>query len=368
MPHTETTRAYDRCGFTSFTRRFSTMMSDHGYEVVLYAGEANEARCSEHVCCIPRAEQEFLLEREGWYRPGAHNWLEFDECLPIWSVFLSNVLETMAERIEPHDIICLASGTQHQIASAFPRHTACETSAAYAGTCTSHRVFPSNAWMHMVYGEQQGCHAANGNFFDAVIPHPADLEEFPAGDGKGDEDGEYFLFMSRMVSRKGYQVAVDATREIGARLLITGSEGGGHEDHVEHMGFVDTERRAHLLGGATAVFMPTLYIEPFGFVATEAQICGTPVISSPFGAFTETVEHGVSGFHCHTLGEFIEATGLVRDLDREAIRERAIGLYTTEAAVPQYDRFFAQLGTLRGPGFYAPSQGLSRPGGLLVAR
>ena len=43
MVHTETTRDWDFCAFTSKTRKFATMMHSIGYDVRLYAGEANEA-------------------------------------------------------------------------------------------------------------------------------------------------------------------------------------------------------------------------------------------------------------------------------------------------------------------------------------
>jgi glycosyltransferase involved in cell wall biosynthesis len=46
-----------------------------------------------------------------------------------------------------------------------------------------------------------------------------------------------------------------------------------------------------------------LIAEPFGGAGVEAQLVGTPVLASSFGAMIETVEHGISGYHCHTLAD-----------------------------------------------------------------
>jgi glycosyltransferase involved in cell wall biosynthesis len=108
-----------------------------------------------------------------------------------------------------------------------------------------------------------------------------------------------------------------------------------------------------MLAGARAVLCPSVYVEPFGGVAVEAMLSGTPVLASPFGAFSETVSHGTSGFLCHTLGDFRAAVEAVGDLDRKAVRDWALERFTLEVCAPQYGRWIDRLSTLYGKGWYA---------------
>jgi glycosyltransferase involved in cell wall biosynthesis len=118
------------------------------------------------------------------------------------------------------------------------------------------------------------------------------------------------------------------------------------------VGVVGTEERAKLMGGAIATFTPTIYVEPFGTVAVEAMACGSPVISTDWGAFTETVIDGVTGFRCHTMQEFINAAEDVKNLDRGFISKYAKDRYGLATVAKMYEKYFERLETLWGRGWY----------------
>jgi glycosyltransferase involved in cell wall biosynthesis len=82
------------------------------------------------------------------------------------------------------------------------------------------------------------------------------------------------------------------------------------------------------------------------------MMTGTPVITTDWGAFTETVEQGVTGWRCRTLGEFAWAVRYAGTLDRNEIRSNAYNLYSTDEVRHDYDRYFTRLATLSGAGWY----------------
>jgi len=347
LPHTMTTAEFDHCAYTAKVRKFCGMMQREGYKVVLYAGDENEADCTELVTCITRKKQQELL---GDALPQMITW---DRHAPIWETFNTRVVHELKRRKGHRDVICLITGTpQLQIIDAFPHpvHLVVEFGVGYSGIAAPFQVYESYAWMHAVYGQRFGAMEGDGRFFDAVIHNFYDPKEFGLGEGSGD----YYAFMSRMTPRKGYEIAIEATRRLGVPLKIAGNPGDRPSaPHVEYVGLLDARGRSEFLGSATATFMPTLYIEPFGGVAAESLLCGTPVISTDWGAFPELIEQGVDGYRCRTMAEFCADALASADLDRTEIHQRALARFSTENIGPQYTHFFKRLDLLWEEGFYS---------------
>lgn len=340
LPHTNSTADYPSCAFTQKVRRFCQMMTNLGHEVFLYSGEENDAPCTEHISCISEKRRSEMV--------GSKHYTESDWSHPHWSGFLANVIGHMHERVQPKDFICLIGGyAQKPVADAFPAHLSVEFGIGYAGTFAKFRVFESYAWMHMIYGAQSNGNAASadGQWFDAVIPNQVEDGLYPLGDG-----GDYALYMGRLIDRKGYRIAQEVCETKGVRLILAGP---GHQDgYGEFVGEVDAQERARLMAGARCLMVPTQYVEPFGTVHIEAMACGTPIISTDWGVFTETVENGVHGYRCRTFSEFCDALDDVKKLDRKRIREDALRRYSMATVGKQYEDYFKRLGKLWGKGWY----------------
>ena len=341
LPHTQVTKDFTSCAFTEKVRRFCIMMNNLGHEVVLYAGEQNEAPVTEHVVCISEDLRAAAVGNQHYTT------VSFDTNLPHWQVFNATVINKMRERLEPKDFICLIGGYAHKpIADAFPKHSAVEFGVGYGGVFAKYRVFESYAWMHSIYAGHNNPTAVDGQFFDGVIPGYLEPEMFPEGKG----DGGYYLYIGRVIDRKGYKIAQAVCEHLGKKLIIAGpGEGSGYGEFVGNVG---PEQRAELMGGAIAQFAPTLYIEPFGNVAIEAQVCGTPTITTDWGAFTETNINGLTGFRCRTLADFVKAAEDVKTLDRTAIRKHAIERYSLDVVGKLYEDYFSRLLTLWDDGWY----------------
>lgn len=359
LPHTEVTKEYSVCAFTIKVLNFCKMMTSLGHEVVLLAGgDQADTDCSEFISCISKSEQQIFWGFNDWKKDFFA--VEFSPELPYWKLFNERAIAEIGKRIQPKDFICIIGGTAHKpIADAFPDNMTVEFGIGYEGSFAKYRVFESYAWMHYTYGRQG---IIDGQAFDCVIPNYYDPEDFPF---VASPDENYFAFIGRLIERKGAIVAVDATKRLNAKLKIAGQGVKSVEpgriigsqvtlegDHLEYVGTVNFEERAVLVGNAKALFVPTLYIEPFGGVVVEAMLYGTPVIASDWGAFPELIKHGFNGFRFRTLAEATQGAFLSDVLDRRQIRDYAIANYSMEVIKHKYQAYFEQLLELWDKGWF----------------
>jgi glycosyltransferase involved in cell wall biosynthesis len=342
FPHTQVTAEYSTSPFTDKLRKFATMMKQRGHTVYLYAGNVTDAQCDELVECYSEEERrEFQGDKH-------YTELSWDSSLPIWTRFTERVVTEVRKRAQPHDFICLSAGwSQRPIAEALPELMSVEYSVGYAGSFSKHRVFESYAWMHAVYGAETGGDVtkADGRWYDAVIPSFLDPQQFSLRPKQ-----DYYLFVGRLLDRKGYHIAIDVCRELGKPLVVAGP--GTPPEGTRHVGVVGPEVRNHLMSGALALFAPTIFLEPFGNVAIEAMASGTPVISTDWGGFTETVVQGKTGYRCRTFEEFLRAATEAPQLDPVEIRAHALSHYDMNVIADTYERYFRRLETLWGDGWY----------------
>lgn len=183
------------------------------------------------------------------------------------------------------------------------------------GVFAPFRVFTSYAIMHYYYGERGML--MNPSWFDDVIGNPFTLSEFEYKDTKED----YFLYFGRVCEEKGVHLAIQATEKLGKKLIIAGPgslETMGYKitpKHVEHVGVAGPEKRSELMRNAQALMGLTYYLEPFGNMIIEANLCGTPVITTDWGAFPEIVKQGVTGYRTKKFSEILEAMEKVKSIN-----------------------------------------------------
>lgn len=342
LPHTQVTKEYCWCAYTSKVLKFCNMMTSLGHEVYLYGGTQNEAKVTEFITVVPEDDHKKWFGHYNWDVQVFDQWSDGAAC---WMTMNHRAAAAIRERRKPGDILCLTMGiSQEPIAAMVPGMRSVETGIGYEGIIRDGlHVFESYAWMHFVYGQMK---IMDGRFFDTVIPNSFEDTDYTFKSKKDD----YLLYLGRLTSRKGMEIVKELAKS-GHKIKMAG-QGDLRIPYTEYLGVVRGHERAELLANAKALLCPTIYIEPFGGVAVEAMLSGTPVICTDFGAFTETVHPGVNGFRCHTLNDFENATRDCERLHPDIIRDFA-KKYLTENIRHEYDTYFKRVATLDGQGWYA---------------
>jgi len=189
-----------------------------------------------------------------------------------------------------------------------------------------------------------------------AIPNFVELEKFTFVQSVASDAP--LVFLSRIESIKGPDVAIDIARASGRRLILAGNraEAGPERafwekriagrigrDGVEWIGEVDDARKNELLGRAAALLVPIQWDEPFGIVFAEALAAGTPVITCARGATPEIVEPGRTGFFVSDTASGAEAVGRLGQIDRLACRRAAESRFSREVCARRYMDLYKEM-------------------------
>jgi colanic acid/amylovoran biosynthesis glycosyltransferase len=191
-----------------------------------------------------------------------------------------------------------------------------------------------------------------------VIPMGVDVEGFAEGVGERDPVFGRFLFVGRLVEKKGLDVLLRALADAPQATLVIGGDGPdapalrdlthrlGLADRVRFAGQVSREGLREELRHAYAVVVPSRVAangdqDTTPLVMSESMSAGVPVIASRLGGLAEQIEPGVTGLLAEpdsaeslkaALRQALAEPGLLEECGlraRERIRGSALDLTTT---------------------------------------
>jgi glycosyltransferase involved in cell wall biosynthesis len=347
LPHTVSSKEFNACAYTQKVVKFGRMMTARGHTVIHYGHEDSDLECTEHVTVLTNQDFEQAYGGYDWRK----NFYKYDMADHAYQTFFRNAIQEVGLRKQPNDFILPFWGAGvRPVCDAHPDLICVEPGIGYAGGHWARwKIFESYAIYHAYYG-LDAVGTCKQDWYDAVIPNYFDPDDFEFRTEKQD----YFLFLGRVYSGKGVDIAVQVTEHIGAPLIIAGQnpEGRTFPPHVNFVGYADVAQRRELMAGARGAFVASQYVEPFGGVQMELLFSGTPTITTDWGSFAENNIHGVTGYRCRTFDQFAWAARNIDKIDSWACRTWAEN-FTLDRVAPMYEEYFQSvLDVHGGKGWY----------------
>ena len=368
LPHTVTHIEYNACAYTMKVLKFCKMMKKRGHTIYHYGHADSVVECDEHISVT---DNDVLLEAYGSYdwkkEFFKHNITDYANV-----TFNKRAIEELRTRLQPKDIVLLFWGYGHKpIYDEFKdiNTIICEPGIGYFRSFARMRAFES--WS--IYNYEHGTNINSWpGYYDTVIPNYFDVREFEFNDKKHD----YFLCLGRIDKCKGVHTAISAINALPPhvprpRLVIAGQGDitqvweGTLPDFVILYGYASVNQRKELMKNAACLILLSMYLEPFGGVVIEAGLSGTPVITNNWGAFTEIVVHGVTGWRIQNQAEIIWAIRNIHKILPRRCYDIARERYSLEAVAPLFEKFFKHCSKLlEKPGWYLEDKCSMDPDGI----
>lgn len=350
VPHTVTSKEYTACAFTQKVFKFGKMMTNRGHEVIHYGHEESDVECTEHVTVTTNKDLEIAYGNYDWRK----NFFTHNVNDHAHTTFFANAIKEIEKRKQPNDFLLPFWGWGvWPICEAHKDMIVVEPGIGYPGVTPARwKVFESYAIYH-AHCTMKAVGTCIQDWYEVVIPNYFDPLDFQYERDKQN----YYLYLGRVYAGKGVNIAIEVTEAMGKKLIIAGQTDGSitFPDHVQYVGFADVQTRKELMMHAKASFLPSLYLEPFGGVAIENLFCGTPIITTDWGAFTEYNTNGVTGYRCRTFADFCDAVtnieaGKINSADCYAKADE----YTLGNVAIKYEKYFQDVLNIHtGKGWYA---------------
>ncbi len=338
LPHTVTSKEFNACAYTQKVLKFGKMMKARGHEIIHYGHEDSDLICDEHVPVLTNKDFEISY--------GSHDWrktfFKFDVNDHAYQTFYKNAIKEIEKRKQKNDFLLPFWGSGVRTICDAHQHDmiVVEPGIGYAGGHWARwKIFESYAIYHAFCG-MQSVGTCQQDWYNVVIPNYFDIEDFEFSNEKED----YFLYLGRVYNGKGVNIAIQATEIAGVKLVIAGQKEEGYElpSHVEYIGYADVNKRKQLMSKAKGSFLASMYIEPFGGVQIENLLSGTPTITTDWGSFAENNLHGITGYRCRTMGDFVQAIKNINKI--KPINCRTWGEnFSLEKVGDMYEKYFQDI-------------------------
>lgn len=355
IPHTVTRSDFSHCAFTGKVQRFAPMLRVQGYEVIHYGVEGSTSGATVDVELMTTEEHLSALGIEAYHQHGDKfigNYANGDSA--VYKSFNFALRDALKENLRDGDVLCLPFGFAHDAAwHGLPiieeaRVHTIETGIGYPEPMLLNRVYESQAWRHWMMGrDKRDGSAWTSHRKEWVVPNYYDPSDWPEGQGSAST----VVYFGRICDVKGCDIIPRIADAHPTLTFVLCGQGDPSPyltlPNIEYLPPIHGTARAKLLGSALCTLHPSRFVEPFCGAAVEAMLCGTPVVTSDFGAFTETVINGETGYRARTVAQFIDGVARAGALSRARVRARALERYSMSAVGPLYDEVFRELTTTK---------------------